>query len=320
MAPPLPSMTFVRDVTIGEGESVPPSTDFTKTWTVLNSGTDPWPEGCILKFTQGNRMSDGRSALSDRLEVGCLPPGQKIDISVLMRSPEKPGMYESQWRMATSTGAFFGDTIWVILSVEQSGTLGLTQQMDKFHDLGTRNHIQSHNQAFSPTSSIHSTSRATDTVIQNNGIGHVMNPFASPSMYAGTHKGQNSALHSSTSSSMLPPSNISPIPGGSSPYQIQNTNLNASPSSSFSNPHLLMRRPSSPTDSDQPVVSARNILARKISESPIDRNASGVLCNGESSSMAGVQNNMNTNSSEHPSNPIMYENHHYDKYDDEEMN
>ena len=45
MSQPLPSMTFVRDVTIGEGESVPPSTDFTKTWTVLNSGTDPWPEG-----------------------------------------------------------------------------------------------------------------------------------------------------------------------------------------------------------------------------------------------------------------------------------
>ena len=49
-------------------------------------------------------MSDGRSALSDRLEVGCLPPGEKFDISVSMRSPEKPGMYESQWRMATSAG------------------------------------------------------------------------------------------------------------------------------------------------------------------------------------------------------------------------
>ena len=45
LPPPLPSMTFVRDVTIGEGESVPPFTDFTKTWTVLNSGNEPWPEG-----------------------------------------------------------------------------------------------------------------------------------------------------------------------------------------------------------------------------------------------------------------------------------
>ena len=49
-------------------------------------------------------MSDGRSALSDRLEVGCLPSGEKCDISVSMRSPDKPGMFESQWRMATSAG------------------------------------------------------------------------------------------------------------------------------------------------------------------------------------------------------------------------
>ena len=60
--------------------------------------------GCTLRFTQGSRMSDGRSAMSDRLEVGCLPPGEKIDISVSMRSPDKPGMYESQWRMTTSNG------------------------------------------------------------------------------------------------------------------------------------------------------------------------------------------------------------------------
>ena len=45
MLPPLPSMTFIRDVTIGEGESVPPLTDFTKTWTVMNTGNEPWPEG-----------------------------------------------------------------------------------------------------------------------------------------------------------------------------------------------------------------------------------------------------------------------------------
>ena len=33
-----PCMSFVRDVTIGEGESVPPDTPFTKTWRVQNTG------------------------------------------------------------------------------------------------------------------------------------------------------------------------------------------------------------------------------------------------------------------------------------------
>ena len=31
-------MTFVRDVTIGEGESVPPNTTFVKTWRIQNNG------------------------------------------------------------------------------------------------------------------------------------------------------------------------------------------------------------------------------------------------------------------------------------------
>lgn len=33
-----PCMSFVNDVTIGEGESVPPDTPFTKTWRIQNTG------------------------------------------------------------------------------------------------------------------------------------------------------------------------------------------------------------------------------------------------------------------------------------------
>lgn len=35
-----PSMSFVEDVTIGEGESVPPDTPFTKTWRIQNTGVE----------------------------------------------------------------------------------------------------------------------------------------------------------------------------------------------------------------------------------------------------------------------------------------
>jgi hypothetical protein len=34
----MPAMSLVQDVTIGEGESVPPCTEFTKTWRIKNSG------------------------------------------------------------------------------------------------------------------------------------------------------------------------------------------------------------------------------------------------------------------------------------------
>lgn len=39
--------------------------------------------------------------------------------------------------MSTASGLFFGDTIWVIITVEQSGTMALTQQMNNFNHLGS---------------------------------------------------------------------------------------------------------------------------------------------------------------------------------------
>ena len=42
-------MLFMRDITVGEGESIPPSTQFTKTWRVQNPGPDIWPPGCVLR-------------------------------------------------------------------------------------------------------------------------------------------------------------------------------------------------------------------------------------------------------------------------------
>ena len=46
----LPGMVFLADITIGEGESVPPNTPFVKTWRVENPGPDPWPPGVILRW------------------------------------------------------------------------------------------------------------------------------------------------------------------------------------------------------------------------------------------------------------------------------
>ena len=34
----IPQMRFVADVTVGEGEAIPPNTRFVKTWLVENSG------------------------------------------------------------------------------------------------------------------------------------------------------------------------------------------------------------------------------------------------------------------------------------------
>uniref|UniRef100_A0A8C4REW9 Protein ILRUN n=1 Tax=Erpetoichthys calabaricus TaxID=27687 RepID=A0A8C4REW9_ERPCA len=122
-----PSLSFVEDVTIGEGESVPPDTQFTKTWRIQNTGAESWPPGVCVKYVGGDQFGHVNMVM-----VRSLDPQEIADVSVQMHSPTAPGMYQGQWRMCTATGLFFGDGIWVILSVEVGGLLGVTQQLSSF--------------------------------------------------------------------------------------------------------------------------------------------------------------------------------------------
>ena len=145
-----PQMTFIKDVTIGEGESVPPKADFVKTWKVQNTGSSSWPEGCVLRHAGGTLMtSDGR----DHAAVGALLPYQMCDIAIQMRAPETAGIYESKWRISTAEGLYFGDAIWVIITVEPAGTLALTQQMNNFSTSfdGENNATHQHSSASTTT-------------------------------------------------------------------------------------------------------------------------------------------------------------------------
>lgn len=96
-------MSFLKDVTIGEGEAVPPNTKFVKTWRIQNSGESSWPTGCSLKFSSGDQLSHHDSVMVDQL-----PAHDCCDVSVEMNSPSSPGIYQGQWRMCTPTGQLFG--------------------------------------------------------------------------------------------------------------------------------------------------------------------------------------------------------------------
>ncbi|XP_050719920.1 protein ILRUN-like [Eriocheir sinensis] len=127
----LPQMTFVKDITIGEGESVPPSTKFIKTWRIQNTGEEGWPSGCSLVYTGGEQMG-----APPCVSVSPLAAGEMTDVSVEMTSPACTGLYSSKWRMTTAQGSFYGDTIWVIVQVDSGGTLALMQQMVNLKELG----------------------------------------------------------------------------------------------------------------------------------------------------------------------------------------
>ncbi|XP_067094743.1 protein ILRUN-like [Osmerus mordax] len=153
-----PSMSFVEDVTIGEGESVPPETQFTKTWRVQNTGAESWPPGVCLKYIGGDQFGHVNMVM-----VRSLDPQEISDVSVLMCSPSAPGMYQGQWRMCTATGLFYGDVIWVILSVEVGGLLGVTQQLSSFQtEFNTQPHRNPEGGDFNPFASPQRNKHDTD--------------------------------------------------------------------------------------------------------------------------------------------------------------
>ena len=109
--------------------SVAPNSLFVKTWTVSNPGPEIWPAGVVLKLVRGHQMG----VISTSISVPALRVGECANVSVQMKSPESPGTFDSEWRLCSPNGVFFGDSIFCIVSVEPCGTLALTQQLNAFN-------------------------------------------------------------------------------------------------------------------------------------------------------------------------------------------
>lgn len=71
----------------------------------ITSGNEAWPPGCQLKFCSGENLAN-----TDRVLVEALQPKSVTEVSVEMHTKSESRRYESQWRMCTATGLFFGGT------------------------------------------------------------------------------------------------------------------------------------------------------------------------------------------------------------------
>lgn len=108
-------LTFMTDVTIPDNTKMTPDEKFTKTWRVKNSGTCDWEEGFQVKNVSGNTLSGKTYTLPKAVEAG-----KQVDISIDMTAPTSAGAYTGNWRMATDSGSFFGDSFYVLILVGDS--------------------------------------------------------------------------------------------------------------------------------------------------------------------------------------------------------
>ena len=168
----MPTMTLVRDVTIGEGEEVPPNTKFIKTWRVLNSGMfSTRLRAKKHKLTIGNCNRTRKVAfrvlvaICERTSNVCLwesscwsararATDRHIHRNVFTRSCRNLSRtmadgdrnwsvlwrdhlvdHNSSWRWIQIT--FVLSVFITEYSKKIGGLLSLTQQMDSFHQLGS---------------------------------------------------------------------------------------------------------------------------------------------------------------------------------------
>jgi len=141
----LPSMILVKDEMSETNNTLPPNTTFQKVWWVSNNGDESWPSGCCLQFTGGTLLSS-----AERVAVPPLPPTAVTQLSLTMTSPATPGIFQSKWRMITPTGSYFGDVIWLIVTVVDEDTNRLSDQLLHLNVLGAPPQPP-HANTFSPT-------------------------------------------------------------------------------------------------------------------------------------------------------------------------
>jgi methionine-rich copper-binding protein CopC len=110
--------TFVTE-TISDDTVVTPGQNFTKSWTIRNSGTTTWNSGYRLRWISSTGAS--LSTHNDVLINGAVPPGSTYTFSVSMVAPTSAGNFREDWQFASPNGAtiqvgtFY--TIWVSISV-----------------------------------------------------------------------------------------------------------------------------------------------------------------------------------------------------------
>lgn len=120
----LDKVEFVKDVTVPDNSRFDGDERFNKTWRLRNAGTCRWSADYDLVFLSGNRMrGPERQAL-----LGSVDPGQVVDLTVALRSPEDDGFYRGYWLLSNAEGRYFGigpkanGPIWVQIIVGPLGT------------------------------------------------------------------------------------------------------------------------------------------------------------------------------------------------------
>jgi hypothetical protein len=92
---------FEGDITYPDGTIVPPNSSFTKTWRLRNTGTVVWANRFLA------RANEQPCEAPVLVAIPQTRPGESVDISVPVRTPDGPAACKIYWKMADEQGRTF---------------------------------------------------------------------------------------------------------------------------------------------------------------------------------------------------------------------
>lgn len=102
-----------------DGAVFAPGAAFTKMWQFKNTGSTTWDERYSFVYISGDLMGQN---VSVKIPTQ-VAPNQTVDINVSLTAPAKAGSYKSYWRMINPAGQFFGESVYVLITVSGDGAV-----------------------------------------------------------------------------------------------------------------------------------------------------------------------------------------------------
>ncbi len=102
---------FLNDVTFPDNSVVLPNEVFIKTWSVLNTGKEPWQD--LFLSCQDQTEVDALNDVSSdnqlipkqtKIPIPYTLPGERIELSVEFKAPKKPCRVISYWKTTDKNG------------------------------------------------------------------------------------------------------------------------------------------------------------------------------------------------------------------------
>lgn len=109
---------FVTE-TITDGTDFGPEQEFTKTWTLRNSGSCTWDANYDVVFVEGDSMD---APASQPITSGTVEPGETVKISMDLAAPKTEGTYRGDFKLRDDNGIIYGigennNPFWVEIDV-----------------------------------------------------------------------------------------------------------------------------------------------------------------------------------------------------------